>query len=520
MQRASHGNGRAPRLVVERLEERCLLDAGSFLAEPVVPYIDPGMKASLQAVLARGIQMGNQPDVFAKVGDSITAFYPFLNELGTPDYDPFDPGVAGGHFDLAWTIEFFRSQVVDGFGYNSFDHPSWASNPGWRAADLLNPAENFVPGRYPICWPSETPLGSELRITRPAIALIMIGTNDLAGTDPGVFRAQLAALANVAMAYGVIPVLSTIPDAFFYGANFEPRVPVFNQVIADVAHTLDVPLWNYWLALQPLPALGISADGTHPSVYPGGSGVFTDQALQYGYNMRNLTAVEVLDKVKRVVLDNGAPDLPDGAPPPQAYQFVARLYQTVLGRPPDPASLQGWALATQVLPRQAVAQAIWESPEHRAQEVTQYYTAFLHRAPGAGEVAAWVGVFQRGASEDQVQAAVLASAEYSASHVSDESFVAGLYRDALGREPDSAGAAGWLGLLHNGMDRFTLTQWFLASSEHHDVQVRRLYTGILQRAPGPGEEQGWLTQLQYGLTTLEGIATAMLSSYEFLVAAH
>src|SRR5206468_10416279 len=99
---------------------------------------------------------------------------------------------------------------------------------------------------------------------------------------------------------GVIPVLSTIPDHLFAGGLYGPRVPIFNQAIADVAAQMQVPLWNYWLAMQPLANKGIGSDGVHPTTDPFGSWIFTDDGLQFGYNVRNLTAIEVLDKLKRV----------------------------------------------------------------------------------------------------------------------------------------------------------------------------------------------------------------------------
>jgi hypothetical protein len=503
------------RLTVERLEDRCLLSGGDFTLQPILPHIDPGMKAYLQSILARGVQMGNQPYVFSKVGDSITAAPQFLDDLGRPTYNPYDPGVTGAYGYLAPTIDYFRAQPIDAWGANSFDHLSWAATPGWTAAAVLNPAANLAPPRSAYLLPTETPEAGEFRLTQPGIALIMLGTNDLLDPDPEAFRGALMTVTVDAINDGVIPVLSTIPPSLI-----NPNVNVYNQIIADVAADLDVPLWNYWLALQPLPSSGISVDLKHPSVYPGGSGFFTPLALQYGYNVRNLTAVQVLDKLLHVVIQNGAPDPPDGVPPPQAYQFVAGLYQSVLGRAPDPFSLQNWALATQVISRQGVAQAIWNSPEHRDDEVQQYYATYLHRPATAAEVAGWEKVMRAGMSEDQVQAAILASAEFTAGQGSNESFVAALYQDVLGRDPDPAGAAGWLNFLNRGVSRYLLAQWFLASSERYDHVVNTLYGGILHRQPTPAEEQGWLTQLQDGLNTPEGVGEAMLTSYEFWVTPH
>src|SRR5207244_12517963 len=83
---------------------------------------------------------------------------------------------------------------------------------------------------------------------------------------------------------------------------FEPRVLALNQVIADVAGQLQVPLWNYWLASHSLPGEGVDALGVHPSQSPLGSGVFTEVGLLSGYNVRNFTGLEVLRELKTQVL--------------------------------------------------------------------------------------------------------------------------------------------------------------------------------------------------------------------------
>jgi lysophospholipase L1-like esterase len=300
------------RLEVELLEERCVLSGGPFWAQPIVPVIDATMQAHLQAVLLHGFQLGNRPDVFAKIGDSITASPSYLVALGSPAYDPSNPLLTGGFTDLASAINFFRAQPIDATGANSFNHVSLAGLPGWTAADLLDP------GHY-LALTGESPLVTELQLDHPAFALIMIGTNDgTLGTNPEVFRAELTAITSTALANGVIPVLSTIPDNHLAGGVFEGRVYVINQVITDVADDLNVPLWNYWAALQLLPNQGLSSDQIHPSTYAPGSGFFTGDALLNGYNMRNLTAVSVLAKLENVVLEDAIPDgfVAEVLPPP------------------------------------------------------------------------------------------------------------------------------------------------------------------------------------------------------------
>ncbi len=111
----------------------------------------------------------------------------------------------------------------------------------------------------------------------------------------------------------MIPVLSTIPPRLdtVDGQAMGPRVATYNQIIADVAAEKNVPLWNFWRQTQGTSMInqGLDSDGIHPNILNGADGaVLTSTGLRYGYNQRNLGALQVLDKIKTVVIDNGAPD--------------------------------------------------------------------------------------------------------------------------------------------------------------------------------------------------------------------
>jgi lysophospholipase L1-like esterase len=277
------------RPILEPLEGRNL-PSGSFSTAPVLPQIDVTMKAHLRAVVAAGQQGGMREEVFAKAGDSITANPSFLIPLGAATYDPGNPAVAGAFTTLAGTVNFFRATEVDATS-TSFNRASAAAFPGWVSAQV------------------NATLSTEIDAIHPGIVLIMIGTNDAAtGTDLTAYRAILESITNTALSRGVIPVLSTVPDHEPSDSVFEPRNIQINQIIADVADKYNVPLWNYWRALQTLPNHGLDSGGVHPSADPRGAGYFDAAGLAYGFNVRNLTAVQVLDKIKDIVLDNGAAD--------------------------------------------------------------------------------------------------------------------------------------------------------------------------------------------------------------------
>lgn len=224
--------------------------------------------------------------VFSKVGDSITASPLFLAPIGNGGF------VAGEHPQLQAVVDHFIQTAE----FNSFTHQSTAATPGWTSVDLLNPdARNGAPNSAG-CEPGETPLACEYRMVQPSVALIMIGTNDiLRGVDIDTYTANLQEILRITKAAGVLPIVSTIPDIRVGNADFEGKVYEFNAVIFRMARANGALIWDYWAAMQNLPNLGLSGDGVHPSEPPNGeSGVMTGDQLQFGYTLRNLTALQML----------------------------------------------------------------------------------------------------------------------------------------------------------------------------------------------------------------------------------
>jgi hypothetical protein len=172
---------------------------------------------------------------------------------------------------------------------------------GWDAGQALGRLDR-PPAGCPA--PFDRPLRCELRLLHPSVALVMYGTNDLERTGTGRFRARLRAIVGEALHAGTIPVLSTIP-ARRDSRVFARRVAAFNTAIAAVARAERVPLWNLHTALSASGTIndGISDDGIHPTVFGGGeAATFSAAALRYGYNRRNLTALQMLAELRRTVL--------------------------------------------------------------------------------------------------------------------------------------------------------------------------------------------------------------------------
>lgn len=295
-------------------------DVGPVDAPPpapgVVPRIDAATKARLRAVFLAGQARGNRANVFAKIGDSITESSSFLMAIGC--------GWAnlGAHAGLQPIVDYYRAwRAPPGYttecdtGGNSFNVSSASAMAGWAADAALLPLLEPPPE---CTGENVVALRCEYTRLRPAVALVMYGTNDLLRyNDVARYRTSLERIVETSVALGVIPVLSTIPPRIDDPA-LSPRVGAYNAVVVAVASEQRVPLWNYHRALTATPGMvnqGLSEDGVHPSVYGGcraplgcASANFTAEGLRYGYNQRNLTALQVLAHVKAVVLDDGPAD--------------------------------------------------------------------------------------------------------------------------------------------------------------------------------------------------------------------
>jgi hypothetical protein len=248
-----------------------------------------GISSRTRAIYLRGQQLGNRRNVFSKIGDSITAAPQFLYPIGFGQYE------LGAYGNLANAVAFFSQENAR--AGNSFANQSLAAVSGWTADKLLTPG--FA---YPEICGTDTPLVCEYKQTRPAIALILIGSNDSGSGFPEVFAEQLRQIVEISLEMGVIPVLSTIPPKNF-DENQEQRVQAWNSVIRAIAAQYEVPLWDYHANMLGLPNRGISSDGLHPSVPPDGAAArFTPENLQYGYTVRNLNALQVLDALLRTVM--------------------------------------------------------------------------------------------------------------------------------------------------------------------------------------------------------------------------
>lgn len=248
---------------------------------PILPELTEHAKVIYQA----GLEADNNPKVFSKVGDCMTATYEyFLGPFGEGDYrlgEEYEAleGVIG-YFDVPARSE--------GFEENSFNNPGLATASGFNTASVLDPI--WADPNW--CDANESPLACEYRLSQPIFSMIMFGTNDVMFFEADLFDYYMRTIVLETINNHIVPVLYTIPTR----PEFPEKTYEFNQVIIKIAEDYDLPLVNLWLSIQDLPFEGVDQlEPIHLSIPEDEqTGDFTTN-LSYGYTMRNLITLQTLD---------------------------------------------------------------------------------------------------------------------------------------------------------------------------------------------------------------------------------
>src|SRR5262249_28672785 len=117
----------------------------------------------------------------------------------------------------------------------------------------------------------------------------------------------------------------------------------------------------------------------------------------------------------RLSITSDASSSPSG-PSSTAGNWVAALYQDLLGRTAMQPEVNAWVTAMQNgLSQDGVVRIFLGTSEYRQREVAQLmpplYQGFLGRGPAAGELAIWSAVASAGWSNDDLTVAIAASGE-------------------------------------------------------------------------------------------------------------
>ncbi len=245
---------------------------------PVVPELT-GREV---AIYQRGMSLGNDPTHFSKVGDCQAIKDVLMGIYDQPE-----------RYNLT-DSQAYLQETIDNFS-GSFDRDGQAVRGGFNAAAVLSP----MWADPEACNPGETPIECEYRIHNPSFVIISLEVW-WEGRTVERYEEYMRQIIEYYIDNGVVPILSTKAD----NVEGDHRI---NLATARLAYEYHIPLWNFWLAVQPLPHRGIDPDrdGFHISYD--------------AWTVRSFTALQALDAVWRGVRDGGSdPELTVETPTPKA----------------------------------------------------------------------------------------------------------------------------------------------------------------------------------------------------------
>lgn len=250
----------------------------SWMTLPVYPE---GVSQRVIEIYQLGQTLGNNPRAFSRMGDCDSLPFSFLGDFdrGADHYN------LGEYEELAGVIEYFQG---------SWGHAGVTAHDGYNTATMLSP----LWADPEVCKSGETPLDCEIRTARPAFMLIALGSNDFG--QPKRFETNMRVILDKLIENGIVPILGTKAD------NLEGNHQI-NSIIGQLAYEYQLPVWNFWLAVQPLDNHGLRDDDNYHPTHPGFDGMPNDFSnpvnMRYGFPWRNLTALQTLDAVMRAVTE-------------------------------------------------------------------------------------------------------------------------------------------------------------------------------------------------------------------------
>lgn len=235
-----------------------------------MPVVPTGISDRARLIYEYGLSQGNDPTHFSIIGDCQNVSSYFLSAFDKP-----------GEFSLGPEYSYLQPTVD--YYQGSFSRKSLAVRGGYNAAAVLS---SFRADKNS-CNPNESPLDCELRRWRPSIVIVSMETwwSEKPATE---YDKYMRKVLDRIIETGALPIIATKAD------NLEGDHSI-NATIAQIAYEYEIPLWNYWAAVQTLPNHGLSSDGFHLTF---ARNFFDDpKRMKSAWPWRNLTALQTLDAV-------------------------------------------------------------------------------------------------------------------------------------------------------------------------------------------------------------------------------
>ena len=241
-----------------------------------MPVVPASVSDRAVEIYELGLTLGNNPTHFSIIGDCQNVSSYFLSAFDNPD----DFSLGSEYAYLQPTIDYYQG---------SYSRKSLAVKGGFNAAAVISPLR----GDPKSCNPNESPLDCELRVWKPSIVIVSMETwwSEKPAEE---YDKYMRRVLDRIIETGAVPIIATKAD------NLEGDHSI-NATIAQIAYEYDIPLWNFWLAVQPLADHGLTGDGFHLTF---ARNFFDDRArMKSAWPWRNLTALQTLDAVHKGLID-------------------------------------------------------------------------------------------------------------------------------------------------------------------------------------------------------------------------
>jgi len=241
-----------------------------------LPVVPTGISVRTIEIYELGLTLGNDPTHFSIIGDCQNVSTYFLSAFDHPD----DFSLGSEYAYLQPTIDYYQG---------SYSRTSLAVKGGFNAAAVISPLRSDPKS----CNPNESPLDCELRVWNPSIVIVSMETwwSEKPAEE---YDKYMRRVLDRIIETGAVPIIATKAD------NLEGDHSI-NATIAQIAYEYDIPLWNFWLAVQPLEDHGLTGDGFHLTF---ARNFFDDRArMKSAWPWRNLTALQTLDAVHKGLMD-------------------------------------------------------------------------------------------------------------------------------------------------------------------------------------------------------------------------
>jgi hypothetical protein len=254
-------------------ERRDPLPKDSWMQMPVVPT---GISDRARLIYEYGLVHGNDPTHFSIIGDCQNVSSYFLSAFDRPD----EFSLGSEYSYLQPTIDYYQG---------SFSRRSLAVKGGFNAAAVISPLRADPKS----CNPNESPLDCELRKWKPSIVIVSMETwwSEKPATE---YDKYMRRVLDRIIETGALPIIATKAD------NLEGDNSI-NATVAQLAYEYEIPMWNFWAAVHPLPHHGLSGDGFHLTF---ARNFFDDpKRMKSAWPWRNLTALQTLDAIHNALAE-------------------------------------------------------------------------------------------------------------------------------------------------------------------------------------------------------------------------